>query len=53
MAKTELIGVRLTPDVKTALEKAALNDDRPVASMAAKLITDRLREMGLLKRAKT
>lgn len=48
MAKTYPLGVRLPPDVKAALEKAAATDLRSQSSMAEKIITDWLKANGYL-----
>lgn len=50
MAKTETLGIRLEPDVRDALERAAIADDRKVSTMASKLLTKVLAEKGWLKR---
>lgn len=42
------VGLRLFPSMKTALEKAAADDHRTMASMAEKIIGDWLREKGYL-----
>lgn len=48
MAKTYPLGVRLPPDVKSALEQAAATDLRSQSSMAEKIITDWLKANGYL-----
>ena len=48
MAKTYPLGVRLPPDVKAALERAAAADLRSQSSMAEKIITDWLKANGYL-----
>ena len=40
MAKTPPIGVRLDPDVKAGLERAAKADARSVSALAGKIISD-------------
>jgi hypothetical protein len=49
LIKLAPIGVRLTPAAKKALEKAALDDARPVAALAQKIIMEWLREKGFMK----
>jgi hypothetical protein len=44
--KTAPLGLRITPALKRALEQAAADDDRTVASYAAKVLTDHLRKTG-------
>ncbi|HEX2526906.1 MAG TPA: hypothetical protein VHL31_11510 [Geminicoccus sp.] len=48
MAKTNSLGVRLQPDVKAALEKAAKDDMRSLSSLMEKIVTEWLRERGYL-----
>jgi hypothetical protein len=47
--RTAPLGLRLLPSVKKALEKAATDDSRPVASLVEKVLTEWLREHGYLK----
>jgi hypothetical protein len=42
------LGLRVLPSVKKALEKAANADNRPVASLVEKIVTEWLREEGYL-----
>ena len=42
--------MRLTPTVKTALQKAAAEDGRSMASKTEKILADWLREHGYLKK---
>lgn len=53
IAKTETrtvsVGLRITPSLKAALDKAAEEDQRPVASMVEKILTDFLKKNGYLK----
>lgn len=42
------VGLRLFPSTKAALETAAAEDHRTMASMAEKILTDWLREKGHL-----
>ena len=49
LIKLAPIGVRLAPAAKAALEKAARDDERPVATLAQKIITDWLKERKYLK----
>ena len=48
MGKSPSLGVRLPPEVKSALEKAARDDTRSVSSMVEKVLTDWLRSKGYL-----
>lgn len=47
--KTSPVSIRLVPDVKAALAKAAKADSRSLSSMAEKVLTDYLRKHGFLK----
>jgi hypothetical protein len=46
-----ILAIRLPPDHRIALERAARDDDRPVSTLARKIITDWLREQQQAKRA--
>jgi hypothetical protein len=46
-----ILAIRLLPDQRIALERAAQADDRPVSTLARKIITDWLREQQQAKRA--
>lgn len=46
--RTAPLGLRVFPSVKAALEKAAEDDQRPMASMAEKIIIGWLKERGYL-----
>jgi hypothetical protein len=48
--RTAPVGLRLFPTMKDALEKAATDDHRTMASMAEKILGDWLREKGYLPR---
>lgn len=48
MTKTTPLGVRLEPDVREALTRAAKDDARSISSLIAKIIADWLRERGYL-----
>lgn len=48
MAKTEALSVRVPPAIKKAVEKAAKDDHRSVASLVDKIVTEWLREKGYL-----
>lgn len=48
MAKSAALGIRIEPEVKEALEKAAKADRRSVAAYVEKLIVDELISKGLL-----
>lgn len=48
MGKTPSLGVRVQPEVKAALEKAAKADVRSVSSMVEKLLVEGLTARGYL-----
>lgn len=48
MAKTSAISVRVTDETKMAVEKAAEDDGRSVASYVERLLTLHLKEKGYL-----
>lgn len=48
MPKTLSLGVRVQPDTKTALEKAAKDDMRSVSSLIEKVLVDWLRAKGYM-----
>jgi hypothetical protein len=50
--RTAPLGLRLLPTLKSALERAASDDQRSVASMAEKILAEWLRANGYLKSAK-
>lgn len=50
MGKTPSLGVRLQPETKAALEKAAKADMRSVSSLVEKVLTEWLRSNGYLKK---
>lgn len=52
MDRSEQIGVRLAPEERTALERAAKADDRPVSTLARRIILEWLRANGHLKETK-
>jgi hypothetical protein len=47
------LGLRIRPSAKKALEKAAADDHRTVASFVEKVITEWLQERGYLKRSQS
>jgi hypothetical protein len=47
--KSAPVGLRLKPSLKSALENAAADDHRTVASYVEKLLTEHLRRKGYLK----
>jgi hypothetical protein len=49
MGKTPSLGIRLKPEVKAALQQAAEADMRSVSSLVEKVLTEWLRQKGLLK----
>jgi hypothetical protein len=52
MGKSPSLGVRVQPDTKAALEKAAKEDLRSVSSLIEKILVEWLREKGFLRKAK-
>lgn len=50
--RTEQIGVRVSPALKSAAEKAAAADHRSLSSLVEKLITEHCQKEGLLKTVK-
>jgi hypothetical protein len=48
MGKSPSLGVRVQPDTKVALEKAAKDDLRSVSSLIEKVLVEWLREKGYL-----
>jgi hypothetical protein len=50
--RTAALGLRLTPTVRAALDKAAAADNRSVASFVEKLLIDHLRKWNLLPEPK-
>lgn len=48
MARTASIGIRVEPEVKAAVEKAAREEDRTVAQWIERLMIRELRERGYL-----
>jgi hypothetical protein len=44
------LGLRITPSLKAALEKAAAEDHRPLASYVEKLLVEHLKAKGRLKK---
>jgi hypothetical protein len=51
MGKTPSLGVRVQPQTKAALEKAAKDDLRSVSSLIEKILVEWLREKGYLPTA--
>lgn len=52
MTKTDPVGIRLEPEERAALERAAAADDRPMSALARKILVEWLRKHGHLKGAK-
>jgi len=48
MARTNPLGVRVEPEIKAALERAAKADDRSVSSMVERILRAWLVEKGYL-----
>jgi hypothetical protein len=44
------INLRVTPQFKAALDKAAAADNRPVSNLIEKVMTDYLKKEGFLKK---
>jgi hypothetical protein len=51
MSKTPSLGVRVQPETKAALEKAAKDDMRSVSSLIEKVLVEWLRAKGYLPKA--
>ena len=49
MAQTKPLGVRMSPDTKAALDKAAKDEVRSLSSLIEKILTDWLKSKGYLK----
>jgi len=49
MAKTSALSVRVSDQVKAAVEKAAGDDQRSTASLVEKIVVEWLRKKGYLK----
>ena len=47
--KTAPLGLRITPSLRAALDKAAAADDRPLASYVERVLAEHLRKKGYLK----
>lgn len=47
MLKTDMIALRIAPEIKRALERTAEEDARSVSSLIEKLIRDHLRKQGI------
>ena len=50
MTKTPSLGVRVQPETKTALDKAAKDDLRSVSSLIEKILVEWLRDKGYLSK---
>jgi len=48
--RTSPLGLRIMPSLKAALEKAAADDHRPLASYVEKLLIEHLTAKGYLKK---
>jgi hypothetical protein len=48
MARTNPLGVRVEPEIKEALERAAADDDRSVSSLVERFLRDALVARGYL-----
>jgi hypothetical protein len=48
MAKTSALSVRVSEEVKQAVEKAAADDDRSTASYVERVLVQHLKEKGYL-----
>lgn len=46
--KTAQVNLRITPSLKAAAEKAAVDDQRSLTSLVEKLLTDYARDKGYL-----
>lgn len=52
MAKNLPLGIRLEPDERAALEKAAASEDRSMSALGRKIIAEWLRKNGWMKAPK-
>jgi hypothetical protein len=52
VGKTPSLGIRVAPDTKAALERAAEEDMRSLSSLVEKILTEWLRDNGYLKKPK-
>ena len=52
MARTNPLGVRVEPEIKEALERAAKDDDRSVSSLVERVLKAWLVERGYLTQSK-
>jgi hypothetical protein len=52
MVRTPSLGVRVLPEIKDALERAATEDHRSMSSMIEKILSEWLREHGYLEKPK-
>ena len=52
MPKTKQIAVRMTPEIKAAIERAAADDLRSVSSMVEKIVSEWVRENGLVRKGR-
>lgn len=50
MTKTPSLGIRVQPETKVALEKAAKEDLRSVSSLVEKILVEWLRSKGYLQK---
>lgn len=50
MVRNMPTSMRLDPEVKAALEKAAADDDRSVSSLVERILKEWLREKGFLEK---
>ena len=48
MARTNPLGVRVRPEIKEALEKAATDDDRSISSLVERILQEWLTGRGYL-----
>jgi hypothetical protein len=53
MVRTMPTSMRLDPEIKAALEKAAADDDRSVSSLVERILKEWLREKGYLEKLST
>lgn len=52
MKKDTILTTRVTPEMKAVIQRLAEEDDRPLAWMVRKLLTEALEDRGLLKKSK-
>lgn len=49
MSKSAILGLRLTPELKAALERAAGEDERSVSYLVIRILTDWVKLQGYIR----